>query len=139
MMLPHSPKRGISMNNAQNRRVAIAATTLLLAGAGVAVGSAPAQAAYDCQYAMCLWQDTNYAGFKVSYSGSVNYVGAGMNDQASSVDSRSSRVSTLYADTNWSGTWLQLAPGEDVGYLTNYGVPYNWPYTYSDIISSLSL
>ncbi|GLU61709.1 MAG: peptidase inhibitor family I36 protein [Paenarthrobacter ureafaciens] len=128
------------MNKKSSIRSAVATTaTLLLATSGVAIGSAPAQAAYDCQYTMCLWHDTNYWGYKVSYSGSVSYVGAAMNDQASSVDSRSSRVSTLYADANWSGTWLQLAPGEDVGYLTNYGVPNNWPYTYSDIISSLSM
>ncbi len=132
--------RGIQMNKKSSIRGAASATaTLLLAASGIALTSAPAHAAYDCQYALCLWQDTNYNGFKVSYSGSVNYVGSAMNDQASSVDSRSSRVSTLYADANWAGTWLQLAPGEDVGYLTDYGVPGHWPYTYSDIISSLSI
>ncbi|MEV7660497.1 peptidase inhibitor family I36 protein [Paenarthrobacter sp. NPDC089316] len=128
------------MNKKSSTRAAIATTaTLLLAASGVALSTAPAQAAYDCQYRICLWDDTNYGGFKESYYLSQGYVGDAINDKASSVDSRSSRVSTLYADLNWSGTWLQLAPGEDVGYLTNYGVPGHWPYTYSDIISSLSM
>lgn len=127
------------MNKKSSIRSAVATTaTLLLATSGVAIGSAPAQAAYDCQYTMCLWHDTNYWGYKVSYSGSVSYVGAAMNDQASSVDSRSSRVPPC-TPTRLVWNMAAASPGEDVGYLTNYGVPNNWPYTYSDIISSLSM
>jgi hypothetical protein len=109
------------MNKISALKSTLAATaTLALATAGIAVSSAPAQAALDCTTTVCIWQDEDYQNYKWGWAGSTGYVGDSANDEASSAHNRANRNIRFYDDLNYAGEWLELNAGETVGRMSSY-------------------
>ncbi|GAA1349690.1 hypothetical protein GCM10009595_08850 [Falsarthrobacter nasiphocae] len=111
----------------------------LLASGGVVAAATPAQAAFDCNSNVCLWQDINYSGPKWNFSPrKVDNVGSA-NDQATSLHNRINRQTAFYTDAHQMGYKITLQPGMSVNNLSSYILPrgiYPWWTNWNDEISS---
>lgn len=121
------------------KRISAGLATLAFAGAGLIGGAAPAQAAFDCGYNMCIWFDEYYQGAKGNYSiSSSTYMNDYWSDDASSLHNRLSSGVRYYQHADFIGESILAYGYESVPQLSVYNVYLcnSWCTTWDNQISS---
>lgn len=113
------------------RKALTAASALALAGAGLAFGATPAQAAIVCnQGHVCLYADLNGAGTKFQSgapltAGCHSLLFESINNHATSAGNASPYNVVFFSELNCTGSSFSLAPGLGVADLRLFSMNDN--------------